>query len=163
MAMKALSHLVFATGLALAMAVPASAQVINLTATLTGGEEAPTMLNTGASGIAEVGVDVTNREVVVNLQVFNIPTGTTAGHIHVGAKGTAGPVVLDFLFPAGRTGDMNLTFRLGQSAFRARPELGISTIDDAIQAIVTGNSYVNIHTTQYPAGEIRGQLTRRDP
>jgi hypothetical protein len=31
-------------------------------------------------------------------------------------------------------------------------------VQDAIQAIVNGNSYVNIHTQQFPAGEIRGQL-----
>ena len=30
---------------------------------------------------------------------------------------------------------------------------------DAIQAIVGGNAYVNIHTSQFPAGEIRGQLS----
>ena len=33
-------------------------------------------------------------------------------------------------------------------------------VHDAIQAIVHGNSYVNIHTTQNPGGEIRGQLRR---
>jgi len=31
-------------------------------------------------------------------------------------------------------------------------------MQDAIQAILNGNSYVNIHTQQFPAGEIRGQL-----
>jgi hypothetical protein len=33
-------------------------------------------------------------------------------------------------------------------------------MDDIIQAIVNGNAYVNIHTTQNPGGEIRGQLKR---
>jgi hypothetical protein len=155
---------VLAAGLTLMMVPTVSAQVINLTATLSGGEETPAPgLNTGAVGTAEVGVDLTNREVVVNLRLFNLPTGTTAGHIHAGARGTAGPVILDFTFPAGRTGDLPITFRLGESSFRARPEIGITTLDDALQTIVGGNSYVNIHTTQYPAGEIRGQLTRRDP
>jgi hypothetical protein len=153
-----------AAGLALMLETSASAQVINFTAALNGGEETPAPgLNTGAVGAAEVGVDLTNREVVVNLQLFNLPTGTTAGHIHAGARGTPGPVILDFNFPAGRTGDMPITFRLGQAAFRARPEIGINTLDDAIQTIVGGNSYVNIHTTQYPGGEIRGQLIRKDP
>jgi hypothetical protein len=41
----------------------------------------------------------------------------------------------------------------------ARPEIGINTLADALQSIVAGNAYVNIHTSQYPAGEIRGQLT----
>ena len=34
----------------------------------------------------------------------------------------------------------------------------INSMEDAIQAIVNGNSYVNIHTQTFPAGEIRGQL-----
>ena len=32
-------------------------------------------------------------------------------------------------------------------------------MEDVIQAITGGNAYVNIHTTTFPAGEIRGQLT----
>jgi hypothetical protein len=51
-----------------------------------------------------------------------------------------------------------LSFRLGSAAFVARPEIGINTMSDLIQAIVGGGAYVNIHTSQYPAGEIRGQL-----
>jgi hypothetical protein len=164
MVKRALHVPVFATALLFMLAGSASAQVIKLEATLNGGEETPAPgLNTGAVGTAEVGVDINNREVVVNLQLFNLPTGTTGGHIHAGARGTAGPVILDFNFPAGRTGDMPITFRLGQSALRARPEIGINTLDDAIQTIVAGNSYVNVHTTQYPGGEIRGQLTRKTP
>jgi hypothetical protein len=164
MVKKTLRLSVLAAGLMLMMAPSASAQVINLTATLSGGEETPAPgLNTGAVGSAEVGVDLANREVVVNLRLFNLPTGTTAGHIHAGARGTAGPVILDFTMPTGRTGDFPITFRLSEAAFRARPEIGILTLDDALQTIVGGNAYVNIHTTQYPGGEIRGQLTRRDP
>jgi hypothetical protein len=70
-------------------------------------------------------------------------------------------VVLNF--PAsivGRTGDFAMSFRLGQRDFVARPAQGINTMDDIIQAIVNGNSYVNVHTTQNPGGEIRGQLKR---
>ena len=162
MVKRALHLSVLAAGLTLMLTASANAQVLNFTANLNGGEETPPPgLNTGAVGLAEVGVDLTNREVVVNLQLFNLPTGTTAGHIHAGSKGTAGPVILDFSFPQGRTGDIAITFRLGQAAFRARPEIGINTLDDAIQAIVGLNAYVNVHTTQYPGGEIRGQLVRK--
>lgn len=151
----------FCTGaLALVLATQASAQVVTLTTTMNGGEETP-VINTGMVGNAEVSVDVANREVTVTLNVFNVPTATSAGHIHVGAAGIAGPVVLNFP-PAlvGRTGDFAMTFRLGERDFVARPAQGINTLDDMIQAIVNGNSYVNIHTTQNPGGEIRGQLKR---
>jgi CHRD domain len=141
---------------ALALAANASAQT--LTANLNGGEETP-ILNTGAVGTAEVVVDETNQEFTVTLRVFNIPTPTTAGHIHIGAAGIAGPVVINFPEAiVGRTGDFAMTFRVGPNQFVARPAIGINTVQDAIQAIVNGNSYVNIHTQQFPAGEIRGQL-----
>jgi CHRD domain len=139
-------------------ASPSSAQVVTMTANLNGGEETP-ILNTGAVGTAVVSVDPVNEEISVTLSVFNLPTGTTAGHIHIGPKGIAGPVVINFPIPTGRTGDLPLTFRVGAAAFVARPEIGINTIGDAIQSIVGGNAYVNIHTSQYPAGEIRGQLS----
>lgn len=144
----------------LANSASASAQAITLTAVLSSGDETPALLS-GAVGTAEVSVDTAARELAVTLNIFNFVTGTTAGHIHVGPKGVAGPVVFNFPIPAGRTGDLALSFRVGQAAFVARPEIGILTIDDAIQAVVGGNSYVNIHSTQSPAGEIRGQLTIR--
>jgi hypothetical protein len=151
-----------AAGLALGTNGAASAQNVNMVATLTGAEETPAPgLNTGAFGTAEVGVDADNQEVSVNLRIFNLPTGSTAGHIHAGAKGTPGPVILDFNFPSGRTGDVSLNLRLGPGQFRARPEIGINTFEDALQAITGGNAYINVHTSQYPGGEIRGQLTRR--
>jgi hypothetical protein len=144
-------------------ATPSLAQVVNMTATLTGGEETtatPGVLGilTGAVGTATVSVDAANAEVAVQLQLFNFATGTTAGHIHVGPRGVAGPVVLNFPMPTGRTGDLPLSFRLGAAAFVARPDIGINTIQDALQAIVGGGAYVNIHTSANPAGEIRGQL-----
>ena len=141
-----------------------SAQVVNMVATLSGGEETtatPGVLGllTGAVGTATVAVDATNQELAVTLNLFNFATGTTAGHIHVAPRGVAGPVVINFPIPTGRTGDVPLSFRVGTAAFVARPEIGIATMADAIQAIVGGGAYVNIHTSANPGGEIRGQLT----
>lgn len=145
-------------GLMFALPPLASAQSATLAAALNGGEETP-VLNTGAVGRAEVSVDAQNQELTVTLRVFNVPTPTTAGHIHVGPEGIAGPVVINFPEAiVGRTGDFAMMFRLNATHFVARPAIGINTMEDAIQAIVNGNSYVNIHTQQFPGGEIRGQL-----
>ena len=135
-------------------------QVVVASATLGGGEETPVLLS-GAAGSAEVAIDTSAKEFAVTLRVFNIPTNTTAGHIHVGAKGVAGPVVIDFPNIAGRLGDFVTTFRVGEAAFRPNGAIGINTIDDVIQAVANGNAYVNIHTTTNPGGEIRGQLVPR--
>ena len=140
---------------------PVSAQTVSMQATLTGGEEAPVPVLTGAVGTAEIGVDVGNLELSVTLRVFNLPTGTTASHIHVGAKGLSGPVVIDFPIDRGITGDTSLIFRVHDgAAFHPRPEIGINTFADAIQAITGGNAYVNVHTTANAGGEIRGQLSQ---
>lgn len=144
----------------LVLAPAASAQTVNLTANLQGGNETPAALLTGMVGTAEVSVDVANRELAVVLRVSNTPTPTTAGHIHVGSAGVSGPVVLNFPASiAGRVGDFTMSFRLNESSFVARPAQGINTMDDIIQAIVVGGAYVNIHTQTNPGGEIRGQLT----
>jgi hypothetical protein len=152
---KLLSVCAFAGALCL-FTTPASAQ--QFLATLSGGEETPGIL-TGASGVAMVTID--GLEISVTLTVFNLPTATTAAHIHVGAKGIAGPVVINFPITTGVTGDLTQTFRLGASAFVPRAAQGILTLTDMIQAIVHGNAYVNIHTAANGAGEIRGQLTVR--
>ena len=146
----------------LLLSAPASAQIVTLKATLSGGEETPGVVLTGAVGTVEASVDVEAREISVTLRVFNIPAAgaTTAGHFHVGPKGAGGPVVLNFPTSiAGRTGDFTMTFRLGAANFVARPAQGINTLDDMIQAMVAGNAYANVHTTANPGGEIRGQLS----
>jgi hypothetical protein len=143
-----------------AVPAPVAAQEVMI-ANLTGGEETPAPgILSGATGQASVSVDAVNRNVIVELQIQNLPNASTAGHIHIGPRGVAGPVVLDFAFPSGRTGDFGLLFRLGPADFRARPEIGINTFDDAIQAILNGNAYVNVHSTAFPGGEVRGQIVR---
>jgi len=161
--MKRALHVGAAMAVALlAGAAAASAQVVVTTATLGSGEETPILLS-GAAGTAEVAVDTVAKEFAITLRIFNIPTNTTAGHIHVGAKGIAGPVVIDFPGIGGRLGDFVTTFRVGEASFRPAAAIGINSIDDVIQAVANGNAYVNIHTTTNPGGEIRGQLVLKTP
>lgn len=107
-----------------------------------------------------VSIDTTNKEITVSVQVFNLPTGATGGHIHVGAEDTAGPAIFNLEPTAGTTGDFTLNARLSSGNLVVRATQGINTIDDAIQALSGGNCYVNIHTTTNLGGEIRGQLIR---
>jgi hypothetical protein len=147
-----------AVALLLVPAAPAQAEIINARAILGGGEEAPTQVLTGAVGVADLTIDTSARTIGVQIKMFNIPTATTAGHIHVGPKGVAGPVVVDFPIPPGRTGDLQLSFTVTEANLRPNAGLGINSLDDVIQAIAGGGAYVNIHTSAFPAGEIRGQL-----
>ena len=149
-----------AAALLLLPAAAAQAETINARAILGGGEEVPALL-TGAVGVADLVIDTETRTIAVEIRMFNIPTATTAGHIHVGPKGVSGPVVVDFPIPRDRVGDLSVSFTVNVSALRPNPAIGINTMDDVIQALVGGGAYVNIHTATFPAGEIRGQIFLR--
>ena len=136
----------------------ASAQQFTLTATLTGAGETPAPILTGAFGSATVVVDMTARTVTYTVTVFNLPSGVTASHIHAGAVGTPGPVVVNFAPAVNSSNDFSFTGVVPDTAFALQPAIGIRSADDMFQAILGGNSYVNVHSTVNPGGEIRGQL-----
>ncbi len=149
--------LVVAALVALA-AAPASAQTFTLTASLNGANETPTALNTGAFGSATVTVDMTARTVSYVVDVFNLPSGVSASHIHAGAAGTSGPVVVNFAPPVPASNDFRFSGTVKDTEFVLRPDQGIRSADDMFQAILGGNSYVNVHSAVNGGGEIRGQL-----
>jgi hypothetical protein len=119
--------------------VSAHAQVFS--ANLVPGNEVPPVTSM-ATGSALVGI--IGGSVVWNLNVTNL-TNITAGHIHRGAQGVNGPVVINFA-------------PMFSAAGNAR---GSAPIDPVLANEITSNPagfYVNIHTTQNPGGEVRGQL-----
>lgn len=143
-------------------ATPTSAQTFTLTANLTGAQETPAPgINTGAFGNGTVVVNVTARTVSWTVDVFNLPSGVTAAHIHVGAAGTPGPTVVNFTVPTTASNDFSIVGSATDTQFTLRPDQGIRSADDMFQAILGGNSYINVHTAVNGGGEIRGQLTLR--
>jgi hypothetical protein len=142
----------------------AQAQVYTLTAALSGSDETPAPgLNTGAFGNATVTVDVGARAVTYRVDVFNLPSGVTASHIHVGGVGTAGPIIINFAPPLTASNDFGYAGTVPESQWLLRPEQGIRSGDDIIQAILGGNTYVNVHSSVNPGGEIRGRLVLKQP
>jgi CHRD domain len=106
--------------------------------TLSGAEEVPP-LNVPGSGsgsfrVADDGM-ITGSVTTKDVQ------GTMA-HIHRGAKGTNGPVII----PLDKKGD---TYSVP-----AGRKLTAAQIDD----LKKGNLYVNVHTARNKGGEVRGQL-----
>jgi hypothetical protein len=138
---------------------PAQAQVITLTAELSGTNETPAPgILTGSFGFATVVVNIPTQTVSWTVDVFNMPSGTTNAHIHVGGPGVAGPTVINIPFPAGISNDYRLTGSATTATAGLRPDQGLRSWDDVLQAIVGGQTYVNIHSAVNPGGEIRGQL-----
>ncbi len=105
---------------------------------LAGTEEVPPLSVPGSgSGAFRVAEDGTVTGSVTTKDV----QGTMA-HIHRGAKGTNGPVIV----PLDKNGD-TYTAPAGRKLTPAQ-------IDD----LKKGNLYVNVHTNRNKGGEVRGQL-----
>lgn len=159
--MRRLSLAIAGLFVLLVSATQAQAQTTTLTAQLHGGNEVPGVV-TGSAGTATVTWNATTNAGTYRVEVYNMPVGTTASHIHVGAAGVGGPVVINFTVPAGGiSNDFGLSGTFGCTDVVARAAQGINSCEDFVQALLLGNTYVNVHSTANPGGEIRGQLTRQ--
>ncbi len=159
--MRRLSLAIAGLVVVLASATAAQAQTTTFTANLSGGNEIPGVV-TGSAGTATVTWNSTTNSGTYRVDVYNMPVGTTASHIHVGANGVAGPVVINFTVPTGGiSNDFGLTGTFSCTDVVARAAQGINSCEDFVQALTLGNTYVNVHSTANPGGEVRGQLTRQ--
>jgi hypothetical protein len=160
--------LMFAGSLMLA-ASPAGATITVYNAQLSGANENPANASPG-TGFAIVTID----DVLNTMRVQEFFSGligtTTASHIHCCAPEGSNVGVATQLpsFPAFPTGvtsgtydntfDMTLTSSFGASFLAANGGTADSAFDALIAGLNAGDAYLNIHTTAYPGGEIRGQL-----
>ncbi len=120
---------------------------------LTQGMEVPTPKTSNASGSAQV--LLYPARIDFQLSAINI-TGVTMAHIHSGAPGASGPVVVTLFLPGTATGLVSGVFAVGSLDASNLPS-GV-TLESLKTLIRSGNAYVNVHTTLNPTGEIRGQL-----
>ena len=145
----------------LVSAAQAQAQTITWTAALHGGNEVPGVV-TGSAGTATVTWNTATRTGTYRVDVYNLPVGATASHIHAGAAGVAGPVVINFTVPAGGiSNDFGLSGTFSCTDVVNRPAQGINSCEDFEQTMMLNNAYVNVHSTANPGGEIRGQLVKQ--
>ena len=119
-------------------------------------------VSTIAFGFAKIEL-IGNTTLEFSLVVCDIANVTHA-HIHVGAAGTNGPIVIHFFdeptYPFSVT-DGCETLAAGirtPSDLTTASEAGINNWNNFVHALLTNNTYVNVHTTANPNGEIRGQL-----
>jgi hypothetical protein len=135
----------------------------NFVAHLSGDEEVPPV-DTQAQGQAIFQLNAEGDALSFRLLVANIEDVTQA-HIHCGAAGVNGPVVV-FLFgldPAGVTVNGVLSQgTITEDDIIARPDSpecpgGVASFDDLLAKMRSGDTYTNVHTLVNPGGEIRGQ------
>ena len=124
------------------------------TASLSGKDEVPPN-ESPSTGFAWV--RIANDMIGYEVNVTDIDK-VNAAHIHLAEAGKNGPVVLT-LFKGGPTEQTNGT--LGESnvpASNLEGPLKGKGITDLVTAMKDGTTYVNVHSTDFPDGEIRGQL-----
>lgn len=133
---------------ALAMAIFGTVQADDggrpLSTTLTGAAEVPGPGDPDGSGTANLRLNPGQGEICYDLSVTGIAPARAA-HIHVGTSDVAGPVVVPLAAPTS-----------GSSS-------ACATVDrDLILAIIQNPEqyYVNVHNAEYPAGALRGQLSK---
>ena len=162
--MKAIRNITLLTLIWLFATASAFAQPMNtgtFVAHLSGGEEVPSA-ETRARGQAIFKLGKEKETLEYYLIVANIENVTMA-HIHLGFTGTNGPVVAWLYPPAppmvlieGRF-DGILAAGTLSAADLVGPLAGMD-FEALIDAIRNGETYVNVHTLQFPGGEVRGQI-----
>jgi hypothetical protein len=112
--------------------------------TLTGAAEVPGPGDADGTGRFKATFNPGQDQVCYELRVSNIGTATAA-HIHTGAAGVAGPVLVTLRTPT--TGSVKDC---------------VSVPREQVQAIIKtpGDYYVNVHNAEFPNGAVRGQLSK---
>lgn len=111
---------------------------------LQGAQEVPPNPSAG-SGEANLLLERSTNKIYVTGNFANLTTNISAAHIHVGGANRNGGVIIGLSFPPGVTsGTLHAT----------------GTLTDVFEdSLVNGRTYINVHSTTYPGGELRGQLT----
>ncbi|AXV84785.1 CHRD domain-containing protein [Ralstonia solanacearum] len=137
--------LVGLSGLALAGSMTfVQAAPLSFTVPLSGAQEVPPV-ETKGSGSANLTYDPSTRVVTWTIMLSGLPSEATMAHFH-------GPAT------AGKNAEVKVWLS-GKGAAATSPLKGQATLspDDA-QAFLAGEMYINVHTKDHPAGEIRGQV-----
>ena len=127
----------------------ANADKYSYKATMTPAQEVPkpTGAKAGAGGVftATATEQAKNSTLAWKLTFSKLTGPASAAHIHLGAKGKAGNVLVPLCAAPAKPCKSGMTGKL-------------TVKKDIADALERGKTYVNVHTAKNPAGEIRGQV-----
>jgi hypothetical protein len=141
-------------------------------AQLVGFNEVPTLISDG-HGTLDLALDRDAKTVTYRLTFSAFPTAVTQSHIHLGKVHTSGGVMVFFCTnlgngpagtPACPSGGGTVTGTINGGDVVAVPAQNVTAgdFDDLVDALESHSTYANVHTTAFPAGEIRGEIIRVD-
>lgn len=131
-------------------ALPAAANIWILQAVLTGDQEVPP---NGSRAVGSVSMSYNDETNMFNMAILVegiARSDLIASHIHQGPPGVNGPIIFDIGAGNQYTETPNGLMRILENA-GPLPESNE-------EFLLSNRNYVNIHTNQFPGGEIRGQL-----
>jgi CHRD domain len=131
-------------------------QAKTFTVTLSAAKEVPACPAAGpsAAGTATVTVSADNSKIELSLSYSGLSGAPSAGHIHVGAVGASGSVVLPF----GGTLESPIVRTLTAANYNGAAAGAPATFAAFIDLLKAGGSYLNLHTAACAPGEIRAQI-----
>jgi hypothetical protein len=142
--------LIVVASLAVALAPAASANGRPLKATMDGASEVPGPGDPDGSGTARLRLNQGKHRICYRIVVTGITLPATVAHIHPGAAGEDGPPIVDLGAPDATGVAEGCTTGVDRAlikAIRKHP----------------ADYYVNVHTTDFAAGALRGQLGKSAP
>ncbi|HEY3259771.1 MAG TPA: CHRD domain-containing protein [Pseudonocardiaceae bacterium] len=136
---------------------------------LSGYQEDPNALSTTGVGDFRARIDEVQQVIEYELSYSDLEATVTQAHIHLGGRAQNGgisvflcsnlgngPVGTQACPPAPAT--ITGTLRPGDVIGPAGQGISAGEFAELLAAIRSGTTYVNVHSTKYPGGEIRAQL-----
>jgi hypothetical protein len=136
---------------------------------LTGYEETPLALSTTGNGSFRARIDERRQEISYRLRYADLEGNVLQAHIHFGARAQSGGISV-FLCtnlgngPAGTQtcpaapGSVSGTITPADVIGPAGQGIAAGQFAELVDAIRAGATYANVHSSLYPAGEIRAQI-----
>ena len=149
--------------------VPATAGAETVQTRLRGYEEVPS-ISSAAEGRFRARIDTAAGRIAYQLSYDDLQGEVRQAHIHFGQRGVNGGVSVflcqtaDAPDPTGlapicpASGSVAGLLRADNVVGPGNQGLSAGEFAELVAAIRAGVAYVNVHTTAFPAGEIRGQL-----
>ncbi|MBS1706272.1 MAG: CHRD domain-containing protein [Armatimonadetes bacterium] len=131
--------------------------VYGFAAPLINGAQQVPATNSQAYGSGSYNLDSTSMMVTGSVAITGLSsTQVTAMHIHLAPVGVNGPVIFDIMGNSAGVVNLSNGFVMAFSAMLTSDSN--FTAAQKLNAMVMGDTYINVHTASFPGGEIRGQV-----
>jgi hypothetical protein len=154
--------------------VGSNAHSTDFSAQLLGFDETPVALFSNGSGRIDLTLNTRTRTITYRLTYSGLTSPVTQSHIHFGKEHVTGGITVFFCTnlgngPAGTQacpsagGTIMGTITAGDVLAVGAQNMPAGDFDALVRLFTTETAYANVHSTMFPAGEIRGQIRVAEP